>query len=111
VAVTTDQLSGIEKKGVLSSAPKAAVDMLFEAIAKEEARHHIRAATVRPGWVDGGRARLDRPPEVLEVLTAGIPMRRFGDPREIGEAVAFLASRRASYITGVSLPVNGGRHL
>jgi 3-oxoacyl-[acyl-carrier protein] reductase len=39
---------------------------------------------------------------------AEIPLRRLGDPREIGEVVAFLASERASYISGVSLPIDGG---
>ncbi|MGE0233559.1 MAG: SDR family NAD(P)-dependent oxidoreductase [Flavobacteriaceae bacterium] len=114
VAVTTDQLHAPEPKGVLSSAPKAAVEKLFEALAREEARHNIRAATVRPGWVDAGVGAdilAGKSPEVLRSLTAAIPLRRFGEAREIGEAVAFLASRRASYITGVALPVNGGRHL
>ena len=114
VAVTTDQLHAPELKGVLSSAAKAAVEKLFEALAKEEARYNIRTFTVRPGWIDaGGGASIlaAKKPEVLEKLIAAIPMRRVGEPREIGEAVAFLASSRASYITGISLSVNGGRHL
>ncbi|MBL8189292.1 MAG: SDR family oxidoreductase [Acidobacteria bacterium] len=41
-------------------------------------------------------------------LAAEIPLRRLGEPREVGEVVAFLASERASYLTGVSLPVDGG---
>jgi 3-oxoacyl-[acyl-carrier protein] reductase len=41
--------------------------------------------------------------------TADIPLRRIGEPRELGEVVAFLASERASFITGVSLPVDGGQ--
>lgn len=114
VAVTTDQLHAPELKGVLSSAAKAAVEKLFEALAKEEARYGIRTSTVRPGWIDaggGGRILAGKNPEVLQQLIAAIPMRRVGEPRDIGEAVAFLASSRAAYITGVSLSVNGGRHL
>ncbi|MGE0886337.1 MAG: SDR family oxidoreductase [Blastocatellales bacterium] len=41
-------------------------------------------------------------------LASEIPLRRLGEPREIGEVVAFLASERASYLTGVSLPIDGG---
>lgn len=46
--------------------------------------------------------------EYYQKASADIPLRRMGQPREVGETVAFLASERASYITGVSLPVDGG---
>jgi 3-oxoacyl-[acyl-carrier protein] reductase len=46
--------------------------------------------------------------EYYEKAAADIPLRRFAQPQEIGEAVAFLASERASFITGVSLPIDGG---
>jgi 3-oxoacyl-[acyl-carrier protein] reductase len=47
--------------------------------------------------------------EVQQAMEAEVPMRRFADPAEIAAAVAFFASPAASYITGVSLPVDGGR--
>jgi 3-oxoacyl-[acyl-carrier protein] reductase len=50
-------------------------------------------------------------PEIKQMMIKDIPMKRMGEPGEIGEAVAFLASSRASYITGVSLTVDGGQHL
>ncbi|MFN7622858.1 MAG: SDR family oxidoreductase, partial [Acidobacteriota bacterium] len=46
--------------------------------------------------------------EYFDQAAAEIPLRRLGKPEEIGEVVAFLASERASYITGVSLQVDGG---
>jgi 3-oxoacyl-[acyl-carrier protein] reductase len=46
--------------------------------------------------------------EYYQKAAADVPLRRFADPREVGETVAFLASGRASYITGVSLPIDGG---
>ncbi len=46
--------------------------------------------------------------QYFEQLAAEIPLRRLGEPREVGEVVAFLASERASYLTGVSLQVDGG---
>jgi 3-oxoacyl-[acyl-carrier protein] reductase len=50
-----------------------------------------------------------RPPdEILAGLVQGIPMRRMGEPEELAATVAFLASERASYITGVALQIDGG---
>ena len=46
--------------------------------------------------------------EYYQKASADIPLRRFGQPKEVGDAVAFLASERASFITGVSLPIDGG---
>jgi NAD(P)-dependent dehydrogenase (short-subunit alcohol dehydrogenase family) len=115
IGLTTMQLDRLELRGSMSSVPKAAVDRMFLVIAKEEARFNIRAATVRSGWVDAGlgnemlESKLT--PEIKQALIKDIPLKRMGEPGEIGEAVAFLASSRASYITGVALTVDGGQHL
>jgi 3-oxoacyl-[acyl-carrier protein] reductase len=115
IGITTEQLERLELRGALSSVPKAAVDKLFEVVAKEEARYGVRAVTLRCGWIDVGLGadalESKFPPEAVKALIGSIPLRRFGLPREVGAIAAFLASADAGYVTGVSIPVNGGRHL
>src|SRR5262249_25781685 len=115
IGVTTDQLDRVSLRGTLSAVPKAAVDKMFTMIAKEDARFGVRAATVRAGWVDvglGNEALASKmSDEARKALMAGIALGRMGEPYEIGETVAFLASRRGGYITGTSITVNGGHHL
>jgi 3-oxoacyl-[acyl-carrier protein] reductase len=115
IGLTTDQLDRVELRGAMSSVPKAAVDKMFQVIAKEEARFGVRAATLRAGWVDVGlgtealSSKMSE--EAKKALLSSIPLGRMGQAYEIGEAIAFLASRRGGYITGVSLTANGGHHL
>lgn len=96
----------------LSSVPKAAMESLGRAIAKEEGRFGIRANMVAPGIIDAGLGtqfiQTLYSPEVWESQKKGIALRRFGADNDIGEAVAFLASDRARYITGQTLTVDGG---
>lgn len=96
----------------LSSVPKAAMESLGRAIAKEEGRFGIRANMVAPGIIDAGLGThfLETlySPEVWEAQKKSIALRRFGSGEDIGEAVAFLASDRARYITGQTLTVDGG---
>ena len=60
--------------------------------------------------IDGRAGRTGRPySEIEDEMKAEVPMGRFADPAEIAAAVAFLASPAASYITGINIPVDGGR--
>jgi len=98
---------------VLSVAPKGAVEALVRAVAREEGRHGIRANVVALGVVDAGMfPRLVAQGELDEAWLAAakrnIALRRFGTAEEVGEAVAFLASSRASYVTGQRLMLDGG---
>lgn len=114
-AITTTQASHVELRGALSAAPKAAIESLIRTIAKEEARNGIRANAVRAGWADTGHgaellsAKL--PEKARAAILGSIPMSRFGLPDEIAQAVLFLASERASFITGVAIAADGGQHL
>jgi 2-hydroxycyclohexanecarboxyl-CoA dehydrogenase len=96
----------------LSSVPKAAIESLGRAIAKEEGRFNIRANMVAPGIIDAGLGAgfLETlyTPEIWDIQRKRIALQRFGSGEEIAEAVAFLASERARYVTGQTLIVDGG---
>src|ERR1700758_416378 len=103
---------------LLSNSVRAAVTGLARTLANEYAADGITVNNVCPGYTR--TARLDglastisaRTGSKLEEVFAGweseIPMRRLGTPQEFAAAVAFLASERASYVTGASIAVDGG---
>ncbi len=91
------------------TAAKAAVINFTKAIAMELAPRGIRANVICPGTVGIAITnRLWQNDAAMEGLLSHIPMGRQGAPHEIANAVAFLASDLASYITGAELPVDGG---
>ncbi|HZE67684.1 MAG TPA: SDR family oxidoreductase [Sporichthyaceae bacterium] len=86
------------------AASKAAVDTLTVGLSQEVAEHGIRVNGVRPGIV-----ATDIHPDDQSARIATIPLRRLGTPEEIAEAIVWLLSPAASYITGATLDVGGGR--
>ncbi len=113
VAVTTAATGRYPVRDGLSAAPKAAVEQLVLALSVEEGRFGVRANCVGPGMLTDGMAeRLiasgDLDEAALAVTKANIPLRRFGRATDISEAVCFLASSRANFITGQILRVDGG---
>jgi NAD(P)-dependent dehydrogenase (short-subunit alcohol dehydrogenase family) len=90
------------------AASKGAVDTLTVGLAKEAAARGIRVNAVRPGLIEGGFGPW-APPERVEAMRPGVPIQRAARPDEIAEAIVWLASDQASYVTGAILDVTGGR--
>jgi 3-oxoacyl-[acyl-carrier protein] reductase len=103
---------------LLSNMMRAAVVGMAKTLSKELGPHGVRVLCVAPGRIETKRlVQLDTGTaektgksieEVKSESEARIPLGRYGSPSEFGDTVAFLASERASYITGVSLVVDGG---
>jgi 3-oxoacyl-[acyl-carrier protein] reductase len=89
------------------AAAKAGVQAMMRVLARECARRSIRVNAVAPGVIE--TPMMDAVAEaVRDGMRQAIPLRRFGTPREVADAVLFLCSPLASYITGSTLAVNGG---
>ena len=89
------------------AASKGAVDTLTIGLSKEVAKEGMRVNAVRPGMIDT-EIHHSRTPEQLQAMTSAIPMGRMGTADEIANAVLWLASPEASYVTGTLLDVRGG---
>ena len=89
------------------SATKGAVVLMTRSLAKEVGPDGIRVNCVAPGVIETDMNAWQTP-ESRAVIYAATPLRRFGQPEEIAEAILFLGSDRASFITGQVLSPNGG---
>ena len=89
------------------AASKAGQVALSRSLSKEVAKRNITVNNVSPGFIKTELIS-DLSKEQLEEYRKIIPMKRLGAPEDVADAVAFLASKKASYITGVNLEVSGG---
>lgn len=92
-------------------AAKAALNQFSQCAAMEAAPYNVRINVVAPGAVDtpGLNAATMKSDAVKKAITDAIPMQRAATPQEVAAAICFLASEDASFITGVILPVDGGK--
>ena len=103
---------------VLSNSVRMSVVGWAKTLSNEVATDGITVNNVCPGWTRTGRvdqllqARSKEtgtsPEEIEKSLIAAIPSKRIGEVHEFADVVAFLASARASYVTGTTLPIDGG---
>lgn len=103
----------------VSNTTRGAMASWAKTLSMEVAQYGITVNNILPGAVDTGRLRSIiantaqkqgvSEDQAAKNMEAGIPAGRFGVPSELGDLAAFLASDRAAYITGVSIPVDGGR--
>lgn len=112
VVISTAGLRRWPTRDVLSVAPKAAIDALVTGIAREEGKFGVRANTVALGLIDAGlfqRLRgTDYSEEYVEAAIKNSALKRLGTAGEVADAVTFFASRRARFITGQTLVLDGG---
>ncbi len=89
------------------SASKGGTIAMTKSFAMEAASRNIRFNTITPGFIATEMTQI-LSDEIKSTFTAKIPLGRFGEPKEVAQAVAFLLSDHSSYITGETLKVNGG---
>jgi NAD(P)-dependent dehydrogenase (short-subunit alcohol dehydrogenase family) len=96
-----------------SAAAKAGVMSMTQTLAVEWASHGIRVNAVAPGPVEsaGAARQLWSTPDEVDRITRTVPLRRWGTPVEVADAVAFLAAPQSGFITGEILTIDGGARL
>lgn len=92
------------------SASKGGVLSMTKSFAQEGAARNIRFNAITPGFIETDMTK-ELKDDIKEAYISKIPLKRFGDPKEVAEAVAFLLSDHSSYITGEVIKVNGGMYM
>ena len=109
ISITSQAVKQPVENLILSNSVRASVVGLIKTLASELGEYNITANNVMPGYTNTNRLKslIDKNPSFANAVNE-IPLKRFGNPEEFAAAVVFLASERASYITGTSIAVDGG---
>lgn len=89
------------------AASKAGVEAMTRSASKEFGKYQIRANSILPGFIKTPMTD-SVPQKVKDIMIRQCSLRRFGEPEEVAEVIAFLASHKSSYINGASIEVTGG---
>ena len=92
------------------TASKSGIEGLTKALASDWSKHNVRVNAIAPGFIETTmmQTAMNSDPDRMNKALNRTPMGKFGKPADIGHAAVFLASEAASYITGVSIRVDGG---
>jgi 2-deoxy-D-gluconate 3-dehydrogenase len=91
------------------TASKSAIKGLTMALANEWAKYAIQVNAIAPGYFETKNTKLLREDKARnQAIVDRIPQERWGQPKDLAGAVVFLASKASDYITGITLPVDGG---
>lgn len=109
ISITSQAVKQPVNNLILSNSVRSSVVGLMKTLSNELGEYNITVNNVMPGYTQTARlTKLITDATALAAITKEIPLGRLGQPEEFAAAVTFLASERASYITGVSLAVDGG---
>jgi len=109
--VNVSSMAGVRGGGELRvayGASKGAINAFTQGLAREVAADGIRVNAVTPGYVDTDVHKIGDRPERLQRVLPGVPLKRLGRPEEVADAVLWLLSDKASFITGTLVNVSGG---
>lgn len=109
ISITSQAVKQPVENLILSNSVRASVVGLIKTLASELGEYNITANNVMPGYTNTNRLKslIEKNPSFTNAVNE-IPLKRFGNPEEFAAAVTFLASERASYITGTSIAIDGG---
>jgi 3-oxoacyl-[acyl-carrier protein] reductase len=108
VVISSGAAVSVRPHSGLYAASKAASDQLVRIVAQELATRAITVNSVLPGPTRTETVAATVPPEKLAAVVAGIPLGRLGEPADIADIVAFLASEQSRWITGQTIHAGGG---
>jgi len=106
-----DNVLAVNLKGTYLAASKAGINGFIKAAALEFAGYGVTVNGVEPGNILTEAIKTERGPAYIQSMQESIPLGRLGTPREVANAVLFLASDEAAYITGTTIIIDGGQTL